>query len=323
MKAIRVNQNGDANVLQLQDMPQPQPGAGEALIRQKTAGVNFADIYMRIGRRPVPVPFTPGLEGAGIVESTGDGVTEVKPGDRVAYAGHLGSYAEFAVVKASQLIPLPDEISFEQAAAFPLQGLTAHYLLHDYYHIKPGDNILVHAAAGGVGLLLVQMLKHIGARVIGTVSTDEKARIAREAGADDVIIYTKQEFVTEVKNLTHGKGADYIIDGVGKDTFTKDLEAARIRGCICLFGSASGPAEPLAPNSLQAKSLIVCGGSLGNHINSREELLMRTQDLFSGMKEGWLKFKIDRVLSLDRAAEAHQLLESRKTSGKVVLKINE
>jgi NADPH2:quinone reductase len=323
MKAIRVSQNGDNSVLKLQDIPTPQPGAGEALIRLKTAGINFADIYMRIGRRPAPLPFTPGLEGAGIVETVGAGVTEVKPGDRVAYAGQLGSYAEYAAVKASQLIPLPDEISFVQAAAFPLQGMTAHYLVHEFYNIKPGDNILVHAAAGGVGLLLVQMLKHMGARVIGTVSTDEKAKIARAAGADEIIIYTRQEFVAEVKNLTNGKGADYIIDGVGRDTFTKDLDAARIRGCICLFGSASGPAEPLAPNSLQAKSLTICGGMLGNFTGNREELLKRSHDVLGGVRDGWLKLNIDRVLSLDQAAEAQRLLENRETSGKVILKIGD
>jgi len=270
----------------------------------------------------MPLPFTPGLEGAGIVEATGQGVTEVKPGDRVAFAHGTGSYAEYAIVNASQLIPLPDNIDFELAATFPLQGLTAHYLVHDFHQIEPGDNVLVHAAAGGVGLLLVQMLKQMGARVIGTVSTEEKANIARQAGADDMIIYTRQDFVAEVKKLTNGIGADYIIDGVGKDTFTKDLDAVRIRGCVCLFGSASGPADSLAPNSLQDKSLTICGGRLNNYINKRDELLKRTNDIFNGLNTGWLKFKIDRVMDLKDAGEAQRLLESRKTSGKVLLKIS-
>ncbi len=322
MKAIRIHQTGDASVLKLEEIPTPQPGPGEALVKLKTAGINFADIYMRTGRRPMPLPFTPGLEGAGIVEAIGQGVTEVKPGDRVAFAHGSGSYAEYAVVKVSQLIPLPDNIDFELAATFPLQGLTAHYLVHDFHQVKPGDNVLVHAAAGGVGLLLVQMLKQMGARVIGTVSTEEKANIARQAGADDMIIYTRQDFVTEVKELTNGTGADYIIDGVGKDTFTKDLDAVRIRGCVCLFGSASGPADPLAPNLLQDKSLTICGGRLNNYISKREELLKRTNDIFNGLTAGWLKFKIDRVMDLKDVGEAQRLLESRKTSGKVILRIN-
>lgn len=323
MKAIRIDQYGDASVLQLHDIPRPQPKAGEALIRLKAAGLNFIDIYMRMGRRPIPLPFTPGREGAGIVEAVGEGVTEVQPGDRVAYAHALGSYAEYSVVPAERLIPLPPAISFEVGAAFPLQGMTAHYLLHDYYHIKPGDTVLVHAAAGGVGLLLVQMLKHRQARVIGTVSTQEKAEIARAAGADAVILYTQQDFVAETKRLTDGKGADYIIDGVGKDTFTKDLDAVRTRGCICLFGSASGPAEPFAPNALQARSLTVCGGMLDNHIETREALLSRASAVLNDIQAGWLTIKIDHVFPLAQAAEAQRALEGRKTTGKVILKMDD
>lgn len=322
MRAICVNQYGDANVLKLEDVPVPQPKAGEALVRLKAAGLNFIDIYMRSGRRDIPLPFIPGREGAGIVEAVGEGVTEVKPGDRVAYAGSLGSYAEYNVVKALQLIPLPDEISFEQGAAFPLQGMTAHYLLHDFYPIKPGMNVLVHAAAGGVGLLLVQWLKHLNARVIGTVSNEEKAAIAKAAGVDDIILYTKQDFVAETKKLTNEEGAEYIIDGVGKDTFTKDLDAVRTRGCICLFGSSSGPADPLAPNSLQARSLTVCGGMLDNHIRTQEELINRAHDVLNAMREGWLKLKIDHTFPLEQAKEAQLALENRKTSGKVILTID-
>lgn len=322
MKAIRITANGDADVLQVQSLPDPVPGPGEALVRLKAAGINFIDIYMRSGRYSTPLPYTPGLEGAGIVEAIGEGVTEVKVGDRVAYAGQRGSYAEYNVINAAQLIPLPSTISFEQGAAFPLQGMTAHYLLHDFYPVGPKTDLLVHAAAGGVGLLLVQWAKHLGARVIGTVSTEGKAKFAHEAGADHVIVYTHQDFVAEVKNLTHEKGVDYIIDGVGRSTFTKNLDAARIRGHICLFGSASGPADPLAPNSLQARSLTVSGGSLMNHISTRSELLSRAHGVLQGIQQGWLRLRIDHVFSLDQAAEAHRLLEGRKTMGKVILKID-
>jgi NADPH2:quinone reductase len=323
MKAIRISKTGDPSVLEIKDVPKPVPGTGEALICLKTAGLNFIDIYFRKGIYPSALPFTPGVEGAGVVEAVGDGVSEIKPGDRVAYAGHRGSYAEYNVVKASQLIPLPKKVSFEEGAAFPLQGMTAHYLLHEYYRIKPGDSILVHAAAGGVGLLVVQWAKHKGARVIGTVSTEEKAKIAREAGADDIILYTKEDFVAETKKLTGGKGADYIIDGVGQSTFTKDLEAVRTRGHICVFGSSSGPAEAIAPNSLMARSVTVSGGSLFNYIGNREELLGRARSVLNGMREGWLKLRIDKVLPLEQAAEAHRLLEGRQTTGKVILKIGD
>lgn len=323
MKAIRVTQYGDANVLHIEEIATPTPQAGEALIRLNTAGLNFIDIYMRMGvpRVSAPLPFTPGREGAGIVEAIGKGVTEVKSGDRVAFCGQIGSYAEYIIVKANQLIPLPDDISDELGAAFPLQGMTAHYLVHEYYRIQPGDNVLVHAAAGGVGLLVVQMLKRMGARVIGTVSTEEKAKIARDAGAHDIILYTQQDFVAESLKLTNGKGVDYIIDGVGKTTFTKDLEAVKTLGWICLFGSASGPAEALLPNSLQAKSITLSGGMLAAHINTREKLLRRANEVMNAVREGWLEFKIDSVYPLEQAGEAQHVLESRKTSGKVLLRI--
>lgn len=322
MQAIRISEYGDVNVLQMQTLPIPKPGPGDALVRLHAAGLNFIDIYMRTGRYPRDLPFTPGLEGAGVVEEIGEGVTDIKVGDRVAYTGQIGSYAEYNLVKASQLIPLPNAISFEQGAAFPLQGMTAHYLLYEYYTIKPKDNILVHAAAGGVGLLLVQWLKHLGATVIGTVSTPEKADIARQAGADHLINYTNQDFVVEVKKLTQNRGADYIIDGVGKTTFTKDLDAVKQRGHICIFGSASGPADPLAPNTLQGKSITLSGGSLFNYLNTREELLMRANAVLNGIAAGWLKLKIDYVFPLAEAVEAQSMLENRKTSGKVILKIN-
>lgn len=324
MKAVRVSEYGKVDVLRIAEVAKPKPNAGEALIQLKTAGLNFIDIHMRLGvpRVSVPLPFIPGREGAGIVEAVGEGVTEVKAGDRVAFTGQVGSYAEYIVVKAAELIPLPDDISFELGAAFPLQGMTAHYLVHEYYRIKPGDNVLVHAAAGGVGLLLVQWLKHMGARVIGTVSTEEKAKIARNAGADDIILYTQQDFVAESLKLTQDKGVDYIIDSVGKTTFSKDLEAIKPLGWITLFGSASGPADPLLPNSLQAKSVTISGGMLFTHISTREKLLRRANDVMNAIREGWLQFKIDKVFPLAEAAEAQHLMESRQTTGKVILEIN-
>jgi NADPH2:quinone reductase len=324
MKAMRVTQLGDPSVLQLQDLPQPTPATGEALVRVHAVGVNFADIYYRNGsaRTPVSTPFTPGIEGAGVVESVGPGVTEVQPGDRVAYAGGLGSYAEFETFKAAQLVPLPGEFSFEQGAAAILQGLTAHYLLHEFYPIRRGSTVLVHAAAGGMGLLLVQWLKHLGAVAIGTVSTEEKAKIAREAGADHLILYTKQDFAEAAKKLTGGKGVDYVIDGVGKTTFTKNLDALRNRGWATVFGMASGPADPVVPNSLMMKSLTISGGALFNYITTREELLRRATDAFGGLREGWLKLRIDHTFPLAQAAEAHRLLESRQTAGKLLLRTN-
>src|SRR5690242_18628182 len=260
MKAIRVAKYGGPEELQLREVARPEPGAGEALVRVHAAGVNYADIYFRNGTlaRPVPFPFTLGIEGAGEIEAVGEGVSELKRGDRVAYlAGGLGSYAEYDVVKAAHLVPLPDGVSFHDGAAIILQGITAHYLVHEFYPIKRGSTVLVHAAAGGMGLLLVQWMKHMGAVVIGTVSTGEKAKIAREAGADHVILYTKQDFAEQVKKLTGGAGVDYVIDGVGKTTFTKDLDALKPRGWATIFGMPSGPADPVVPNSLMMKSLTI------------------------------------------------------------------
>lgn len=322
MKAIQVSEYGNADVLKLVEVPLPTLKPHEALVRLKAAGLNFLDIYMRTGRRNIPLPFIPGNEGAGIVEAVGDAVTEVKPGDRVAYAARLGSYAEYNVLPASLLIPLPQEISFIEGAAFPLQGMTAHYLLHDFYPIIPRSKVLVHAAAGGVGLLLVQWLKKLKAETFGTVSTEEKAALAKAMGADHVIQYTKEDFVTAIKRLTNEKGVDYIIDGVGKETFTKDLEAVREKGWVTLFGSSSGEASPLSPNSLQSRSLTVSGGTLFNFIETRDALLKRADAVLKGMQEGWLKLKIDHVLPLADAQTAQTLLEMRQTMGKVVLQID-
>jgi len=323
MKAIRVKKYGDPSELRLEDLPQPQPGAGEALVRVHAAGVNYADIYFRNGsaRMPIPFPFTPGIEAAGVVEAVGEGVSDVKPGHRVAYATtSLGSYADYHVVKVTHLAPLPKEVSFDDGAAVILQGLTAHYLLHEFYPIQRGSTVLVHAAAGGMGLLLVQWLKHMGAVAIGTVSTEEKAMAARQAGADHVILYTRQDFAEEAKRLTRGAGVDYVIDGVGKTTFLKNFEALRNRGWATIFGMASGPADPVVPNSLMTKSITISGGALFNYMVTRDELLARARDVFRGLGEGWLKLRVDWTFPLGEAAEAHRLLEGRKTVGKLILK---
>jgi NADPH:quinone reductase len=324
MKAMRISQYGDPGIMQIQDIPQPKPGPGEAVVRVHVAGVNYADIYFRNGaaRIPIPFPYTLGIEGAGTVEAVGEEVSDVRVSDRVAYATRdIGSYAEYHLVKAMALAPLPKELSFEDGAAAILQGLTAHYLLHEFYPIERGSTVLVHAAAGGMGLLLVQWLKHMGAVAIGTVSTEEKAKIAKQAGADHVILYTKQDFAEEAKKLTGGKGVDYVIDGVGKTTFAKNLDAVRNRGWATVYGMASGPADPLSPNALMTKSVTISGGALFNYTVTREELLRRANDLFKGLREGWLKLRIEHSFPLAQAAEAHRLLEGRHTTGKLILTI--
>lgn len=319
MKAIQMSQYGGPEVLKVREVEIGKPSNGQALIRIEAAGINFIDVYQRRGTYPVKLPYIPGLEGAGVVEAVGEGVKNVKPGDRVAYVHEPGSYAEKCFVKAEHLIPLPSELSFEQGAAFPLQGMTAHYLIHEFRKIKANDIILIHAAAGGMGLLLVQWAKHLGARVLGTTSSEEKAKIAKEAGADDVILYTKQDFAPEVKRLTHGHGADLIIDGVGKTTFGGNLEAAALRGNIVIFGAASGPADPISPNVLMLHSLTISGGSLFNYILTTEELMGRAKAVIEGIQKGWLKLRIDHAFPLEKGAEAHQKLEERKTSGKLLL----
>jgi NADPH2:quinone reductase len=321
MKAIRVQEYGGPTVLRFEEVPAPTPGPKQALVRLSMAGVNFVDIYQRRGTYPVSLPYIPGREGAGVVEAVGQGVTTVKSGDRVAFTGEPGSYAEAAVVTADSLIPLPVDFSFEQGSAIPMQGMTAHYLLHEFRRPKPSDTVLIHAAAGGVGLLLVQWARHLGARVLGTVSSEEKARAAREAGADEVILYTRQDFVTETKRLTNGHGADLIIDGVGKTTFPGNLEVVAVRGHIVIFGASSGPADPIVPNALMARSITVSGGSSGNFLVTREEVLRRAGDVVAGVRAGWLHLRIGKVLPLEQAAEAHQLLEGRHTIGKLLLSV--
>ncbi len=319
MKAIRVEKNGGPEVLKLEEISIENPGPGQALVRNHFAGLNFVDTYLRNGIYSCPLPYTPGWEGSGVVEKVASDVTSVKPGDRVAYAHQPGSYAEQILTKAEGLISLPDSISFEDGAAFPLQGMTAHYLLHEFYTIKPGDWVLIHAAAGGMGLLLIQWARHLGAKVIGTVSTEEKANAARSAGANEVIIYTKNDFVAETKRITNGHGANLIIDGVAKTTFAGNLEAATLRGHIIIFGAASGPANPIVPNNLMGRSLTLSGGSLMNFILTREEMLMRANAALKGLEEGWLKLKIDKIFPLAEAAKAQQALENRQTIGKVLL----
>ncbi len=319
MKAIQIDHVGGPEVLQLKEVAIGEPGPGQARVRIAAVGVNFVEIYQRSGRYPAKLPFIPGSEASGVVEAVGEGVSDVAPGDRVACTHQPGAYAEKSLAQADRLIPLPPGLSFEQGAAFPLQGTTAHYLLHEFRKLSPGEVVLIHAAAGGMGLLLVQWAHHMGARVIGTVSTEEKAKIAREAGADDVILYTQQDFVAETKRLTNGRGAELIIDGVGKTTFPGDLEAAAIRGHIVLYGSASGPADPFPPNSLQARALTLSGSTLTHFIATRADLMRRANDVLDGIQAGWLKLRIDRVLPLALAAEAHRLLEGRQTTGKLLL----
>lgn len=323
MRSIRVTEIGEADVLKVATVPVPQPAPGEALVKVAYAGVNFADVWMRRGAigAAMPVPFTPGLEAAGTVTAVGEDVTDVKPGNRVAWCPIPGAYAEYQAVHAAQLIPLPDGIPFDKAAATILQGLTAHYLVHEEYKIVPGTNVLVHAAAGGMGLLLIQWLKHLGARVIGTVSSDEKAAIAKATGADEAIVYTRQDFAEEAQRLTGGRGVDYIIDGVGQTTFLKNLDAVRVRGTICVFGHASGPAEPFQPFLLMPKSITLAGGMMHNFLQTRDDLLRRAGDVFQGLSEGWLDVHVDRVFPLEQAAEAHLRLENRESVGKLLLEI--
>jgi NADPH2:quinone reductase len=308
-------------VLVYEDAPDPSPGQGEALVKIAAAGVNFIDVQHRTGRyKPPALPFTPGSEGAGTVVAVGQGVKEVKVGDRVAYAMVLGAYAEHAVVPARRLVKIPESVTFESAAAVLLQGLTAHYLTHSTCGLEPGDVVLVHAAAGGAGYLLTQIARQCGATVYATVGSAAKAELARQAGATATIIYTEQDFETEVKKLTSGRGVDVVYDSVGKDTFDKSLSCLRPRGYLVLFGFSSGPVPPFDPAVLGTKgSLFLTRPGLAQYIATREELLDRARELFRWLASGVLKLKIDRVAPLAEAAQAHQDLEARRTMGKIVL----
>jgi NADPH:quinone reductase len=322
MKAIQVKQPGGPETMELVDLPVPQPKANEAVVKLSASGVNFIDVYVREGRYKALSPFVLGQEGAGVVNAVGTDVTSVKNGDRVAWAGVLGSYAEYAAVPADRLVPIPDGVTDQQAAAAMLQGMTAHYLSHDTYPLKRGETALVHAAAGGVGLLLVQMAHNtdIGARVIATVSTDEKAKLAREAGADEIILYTKTDFEAETKRITGGKGVDVVYDSVGKTTFEKGLNVLRPRGMMALFGGSSGAVPPFDPMVLAQKgSLYVTRPTLVAYIATREELVARSGAVFAMIAAGKLKLRIEHIYPLAEVQRAHRDLEARKTTGKLLL----
>jgi len=320
MKAIQVKQPGPADAMELVDLPVPQPKGNEAVVKLAASGVNFIDVYFREGRYKAPLPFVLGQEGAGIVSAVGSEVKSLKAGDRVAWTGLLGSYAESAAVPADRLVLIPAGVSDQQAAAAMLQGMTAHYLSHDAFPLKRGDTALVHAAAGGVGLLLVQMAHNIGARVISTVSTEEKAKLARDAGADEVILYTQSDFEVETKRLTGGKGVDVVYDSVGKTTFEKGLNVLRPRGMMVLFGGSSGPVAPFDLIALSQKgSLYVTRPTLVNYMANREELMARSSAVFAMITSGKLRLRIEHTYSLAEAQRAHRDLEGRKTTGKLLL----
>jgi NADPH:quinone reductase len=320
MKAIQVKQPGGPEAMELVELPVPEPKANEAVVKLAASGVNFIDVYFREGRYKSPLPFVLGQEGAGVVTAVGADVKSVKAGDRVAWTGLQGSYAEYAAVAADRLVPIPKGVTDQQAAAAMLQGMTAHYLSHDTYPLKRGQTALVHAAAGGVGLLLTQMAHNIGARVIATVSTDEKAKLAREAGADEIILYTQADFEAETKRLTGDKGVDVVYDSVGKTTFDKGLNVLRPRGMMVLFGGSSGAVPPVDLIVLSQKgSLYVTRPTLFAYIATREELAERSEAVFGMMAMGKLKLRIEHTYPLAEVQRAHRDLEGRKTTGKLLL----
>ena len=322
MKAIRVHRTGGPEVLQLESIREPEPGPGEVLVQLDAAGVNFIEIYQRTGLYRLSLPFTPGTEGAGQVIAVGKGVSSVRPGDRVASVNLLGSYAEQALAPADRLVQVPAAIPTSTAAAVMLQGLTAHYLANSTYPLTKGTWCLVHAAAGGVGLLLCQIARAQGARVIGTVSTDAKAALASSAGAEETVVYTRQDFVSEVRRITGGRGVSVVYDSVGKTTFEGSLDSLGPRGMLVLFGQSSGPVPPLDPQVLNSKgSLYLTRPTMKHYLASQEELLARAHDVFEWIQQGSLNVRIDRTYGLDAAGEAQRALESRKTTGKVLLAI--
>jgi NADPH2:quinone reductase len=314
MKALFVEKPGGVENLKYADLPKPEPGPGQALVKIAAVGVNFIDVYFRTGLYKAEPPVVLGNEGAGTVEAVGSGVTEVKVGDRVAYAMSRGSCAEYAVVPAWQLVKIPDAVDFDTAAAAMLQGMTAHYLTHSTWPLNAGQSCLIHAAAGGVGLLLVQMAKMLGARVIGTVGNDEKAKLARDAGADEVVVYTRDDFVAKAK------GVDVVYDGVGQATFLKSLDCLRPRGLMASFGNASGPVADFSPLLLAQKgSLFLTRPTLAQYTANREELLWRSGDVLDWIAAGKLKLHIHKIWPLAQAGDAHRELEGRKTTGKLLL----
>ncbi|HVU45361.1 MAG TPA: quinone oxidoreductase [Terracidiphilus sp.] len=320
MKAIQIRETGGPGVLELVELPIPQPGPGQVLIRVEAVGVNFIEIYFRKGTYKAALPFTPGSEAAGTVEELGPGVTGFAAGDAVASTSVLGSYAEYALVPAAQLVKTPEGLAPEQAAAAMLQGMTAHYLTYSTFALKKGDTALVHAGAGGVGLLLTQMAARLGARVIATVSTQAKAELAREAGADEAILYTEQDFEAEVKRITNGKGVDVVYDSVGKTTFDKSLNCLRPRGLLALFGASSGPVPPFDLIQLSGKgSLFITRPTLWHYIATRAELEWRAGDVLKWAANGDLKLRTEHIYPLAQAAQAQIDLEGRKTTGKILL----
>jgi len=320
VKAIRVHSPGGPEALRYEDVPQPSPAAGDVLVKVEAAGVNYIDVYQRTGMYKVATPFTLGQEAAGVVTAVGPGVSDPKPGDRVAYTSILGAYAEYAVVPADRVVVLPDGVTTRQAAAAMVQGMTAYYLACTTYPLKAGDTCLVHAAAGGVGLLLCQIASRRGARVIGTVSTREKAALARDAGARDVILYTEQDFEAEAKRLTNGLGLQVVYDSVGKTTFEKGLNCLARRGMMVLYGQSSGPVGSFDPQVLNQKgSLFLTRPTIAHYIATRAELVARAGEVLAWVKSGTLKLRIEHEFSLAEAAEAHRALEARKTTGKLLL----
>jgi NADPH2:quinone reductase len=320
MKAIQINATGGPEVLRLAEVPIPEPGPGQVLIRVEAIGVNFIEVYFRKGVYKAVLPLTPGSEASGTVEELGRGVKGFVAGDVVASASVLGSYAEYALVSAAQLVKVPEGLSPEQAAAAMLQGMTAHYLSHSTFPLKAGQTALIHAGAGGVGLLLTQMATRLGARVITTVSTQEKAELSLEAGASDVILYTKKDFEKEVKRLTGGKGVDVVYDSVGKDTFEGSLGCLKPRGLLALFGASSGPVPPFDPILLNKKgSLFITRPSLSHYVATREELEWRAGDVLGWVASGELKLRTEFTYPLSEAAQAQTALEARKTTGKILL----
>jgi NADPH:quinone reductase len=322
MQRVVVEEPGGPERMKLVDAPEPSPGAGEALVRIAYAGINFIDVYFRTGLYKADLPITLGNEGAGTVERVGPGVTDVAPGDRVAYAMVRGSYAEYAIVPAAKLVKVPGDVELSAAAAIMLQGMTAHYLTHSTYPLTPESSCLVHAAAGGTGGLVVQMAKLRGARVFGTTSSEEKAREVRELGADHAIIYTTEDFEAEVRRLTNGRGVDVVYDSVGKTTFDKSLASLRARGTLALFGQSSGSVLPVDPATLNTRgSLFLTRPNLAHYLLDRQELLWRAGDVMRYVGTGVVKVRISKIYPLADVARAHRDLEGRKTTGKLLLKV--
>jgi NADPH2:quinone reductase len=320
--AIRVHETGGPEVLKWEEVEVGDPGPGEVRLRQEAAGLNFIDVYYRTGLYELQAPFTPGVEGAGVIEAIGPDVTNVNVGDRVAYGGPIGGYAEVRLIAADRVVKLPDAISSEQAAAMMLQGLTAHMLLRKVYSVKAGDTILIHAAAGGVGLIACQWAKALGATVIGTVGSDEKAELVRAHGCDHPIVYTRQDFVAEVERITDGRKVPVVYDGVGRDTFMKSLDCLARRGMMVSFGNASGPVDPIPPLLLARKgSLFLTRPGVYDYVAAREELETAASELFEVVSSGKVKVEVKQRFALKDAAEAHRALEARKTKGSTVLTI--